>query len=895
LARKKKKSSRNDKERKKKGDLAREFDETSGGILSKFKIPDSPIQSNESTSSSVATSDIGSIATATDDDLEEEHHIEEEEQTPPVPPDLDVIPSDLNEGSSLDVIPSALNEGEPSPKGQPVGINNTSLSSPSTGGLTEMLQVCNTIHGEFTSLQNEVMSLLLSDNSTVQSLNISSSKQNQLKCDICQSTTHPTLRCKVLTEDSNTSHVSIEMIQILNKLKNKLDVEQRENALYISNLNANTASNLPLPPPRAAPLVKKGSDISNPNERQPTDGAVCQGSSEIITEQTPPLPPQSSNNAQQPAEGIKLDKFGNEINPEKDKIALNAFLTNPSGMNWEDLVRSMKKKTGLEALVGQELVIDLNDDNVSDLDADPQEDEGSYKYTGDLSCMGNILSNYMRRKKSEGNDDGDSTLCDPLCDDDTSISSKDDESEVRSWGGKESSEDEAEDEPENDLVEKVIACQLSPKEEVSPLRSPRQHDTLEKNIERVILGQDQEELKHMYEQEKQDKVNPKSSTQEEEAAAAAAAENKPIAPLSPPRSSSMTPRSRWAKARGGAVAAKRPNITSGSSSAFSPIKLSSPTTPITASLETTFDSSEFSDPFKSSSSFSSPQRVRSKSTPPSKFRSIEPPPSGSPQQEPFSPEPISPRPQRSPKRGRSVDSRAHHNVNVAPRIPSGPSEPPVLIMSMSADDESSYVDMDQPLLLGSTDRMDISAMKQESLLDEPPKIIPSVDDVDEETFHQQIRGATPSLLNDKDLAVAASTANNKKEEDTPSTVAPFPTSFDASETNNNRNLNKKNSSENGKAVLLGWVDDNGNLVYGEQEKEAASNRQKDSNELDAKQTLSTSLRSVTDHEEEVDDSVDGRRTPRLFILPQSLSINREKKVTCWEMAFHRIRRTKGEF
>jgi len=892
--------------------LAREFDETSGGILSKHlnhrnqQIPESPIQSNESTNSSVATSDIGSIATATDDDLEEEHHIEEEEQTPPVPPDLDVIPSDLNEGSSLDVIPSALNEGSPSSRDttlggdiQQVGNNNTSLST----GLTEKLQVCNTIHDEFTSLQNEVMSLLLSDHSTVQSLNISSTNhQNRLKCDICQSTTHPTLHCKVLTEDSNTNHVSIEMINVLNKLKNKLDVEQRKNALYISNSNANTASDLlpPQPPSRAAPMIiKKSSDISNPNERQPTDGAVCQGSSDIITEQTPPLP--SSNNAQQSAEGIKLDKFGNEINPEKDKVALNAFLTNPSGMNWEDLVRSMKKKTGLEALVGQELVIDLNDDNVSDLDADPQEDEGSYKYTGDLSCMGNILSNYMRRKKSEGNDDGDSTLCDPLCDD-TSISSKDDESDVRSWGGKESSEDEAEDEPENDLVEKVIACQLSPKEEVSPLRSPRQHDTLEKNIERVVLGQDQEELKHMYEQEKQDKVNPKSSTQEEEAAAAAAAENKPIAPLSPPRSSSMTPRSRRAKARGGAVAAKRPNITSGSSSAFSPIKLSSPTTPITASLETTFDSSEFSDLFKSSSSFSSPQRVRSKSTPPSKFRSIEPPPSGSPQQEPFSPEPISPRPQRSPKRGRSVDSRAHHNVNVAPKIPSSPlvikrvdpsSEPPVLIMSISAEDESSNVDMDQPLLL-STDEVDISAMKQESLLDEPPKIIPPVD-VDEETFHQQIRGATPSLLNDKDLATAASNTNKKKEEDTPSTVAPFPTSFGASEQNNNRT---KNSRENGKAVLLGWVDDNGNLVYGEQEKEAASNRLKDSNKLDARQTLSTSLRSGTDHDEvEVDGSVvdGGRRTPRLFILPQSLSVNREKKVSCWEMAFHRIRRTKGEF
>jgi len=215
-------------------------------------------------------------------------------------------------------------------------------------------------------------------------------------------------------------------------------------------------------------------------------------------------------------------------------------------------------------------------------------------------------------------------------------------------------------------------------------------------------------------------------------------------------------------------------------------------------------------------------------------------------------------------------------------------------MSMSAEDESSNVDMDQPLLL-STDEVDISAMKQESLLalDKLPKIMPSVD-VDEETFHQQIRGATPSLLNDKDLATATSTTN-KKEEDTPSTVAPFPTSFDASEQNNNRNLKKKNSSENGKAVLLGWVDDNGNLVYGEQEKEAASNRQKDSNELGAKQTLSTSLRSGTDHEEEVDDSVDGRRTPRLFILPQSLSVNREKKVSCWEMAFHRIRRTKGEF
>jgi len=241
-------------------------------------------------------------------------------------------------------------------------------------------------------------------------------------------------------------------------------------------------------------------------------------------------------------------------------------------------------------------------------------------------------------------------------------------------------------------------------------------------------------------------------------------------------------------------------------------------------------------------------------------------------------------------------------VNVAPKIPSSPlvikrvdpsSEPPVLIMSISAEDESSNVDMDQPLLL-STDEVDISAMKQESLLDEPPKIIPPVD-VDEETFHQQIRGATPSLLNDKDLATAASNTNKKKEEDTPSTVAPFPTSFGASEQNNNRT---KNSRENGKAVLLGWVDDNGNLVYGEQEKEAASNRLKDSNKLDARQTLSTSLRSGTDHDEvEVDGSVvdGGRRTPRLFILPQSLSVNREKKVSCWEMAFHRIRRTKGEF
>ena len=145
-----------------------------------------------------------------------------------------------------------------------------------------------------------------------------------------------------------------------------------------------------------------------------------------------------------------------------------------------------------------------------------------------------------------------------------------------------------------------------------------------------------------------------------------------------------------------------------------------------------------------------------------------------------------------------------------------------------------------------------------------------------------------------------------------STVAPFPTTFDTVGDNTNNS-----GRENAKTVVLGWVDNEGNLVLDSGKKkpavaidEADSMGKSNSNKLVEKSLSTTTATSttVTDSsnrskslsssnvgEQEVEGSDSSVIAPPILsILPGSRSVNL-KAPSCWQMAWHRVRITRGEF
>ena len=771
---------------------------------------------------------------------------------------------------------------------------SSSKSAVDYNKLSDKLQLCNNILQEFSTLQNEVMSLLMSNPSTAHSLFSSKQKQQQQgnKCEVCSSTIHPTIRCTVLTDD-DTRHVSPEMLHKLELLKSRLESEKRE-------IDNNNNNGMRLPPPR-----RLDSEISQPNERMLTDGAVCLG------QEISPL-----STANDGGEDVNQDGDGNNKPPGKE--VLNAFLSSPTGLNWEDLVRSMKKPTGLEALVGQELIFNLDDDDVSDMgDSDDGGHHHTNKYVGDLGCMGNILTSYIK-KKSEGTYGGnDNDIGPSIADTDASLGSI----STKCWEVPKGNVDNEEKDVLKRIVTKVItgqvvvndddeeeaAAAVAPKQQ-SPPRTPRRspprtsdRNSLERKIERVV------------------------TKQEKQVAA------KTITPLAPPPRTNSSLRSKWSSNKGGrSVWGRSSAITSRIGSAFSPIKASwdpltiTPTTPSTT-LDATFDSS--------GSAFTSPlRRNSSTSSLPSGPTTFSPIEAHSNPQQPLHPDPISPKAQRSPSRSSSSDPSTRQDVHVAPRLPSSvaaqraerqlfsesdPSDPPILMMQMSADDNdessSAILDLKQPLLSDNMDETDHSAMKQESLLlVEPPMMRRTSDDVNDEDFCNHIRGATPSLDMLLDDKVKDATKKNDGKKDYASTVAPFPTTFDTVGNNTNNS-----GRENAKTVVLGWVDNEGNLVLDSGKKkpavtidEADSMGKSNSNKLvekslyttatsttvtDSSSNRSKSLSSSNVGEQEVEGSDSSVIAPPILsILPGSRSVNL-KAPSCLQMAWHRVRKTRGEF
>ena len=750
------------------------------------------------------------------------------------------------------------------------------------------MSYCNMI----TTLQNEVTSLLMSNPSTVQSL---CSKSQTQQCELCcaNTNTHPTVRCTILTQDPN--YVTLEHISRLENLREKLVKEQKENDSVFH---------------FSAQSPKKNGEKRLRNSTL-TDGAVDNDDRSHVSSLTDHPPPLNFN--------TPLQQLGNEDNlPGKTPPPeLNAFLTSPTGMHWEDLVRSLKKKTGLEALIDKELIINLDEDDVSDM-GDSREGN---KYVGDMDCMGDVMKNYIKDKEAGG-------------DDDSSLGGFEDENDLSSIDDSKSSHEPKEEvvvgaeEEEGESSPPRGAATNKPSPDDSPRRVHSQRakslprESLEKKIERVVTEQ-----QALEEQEQQMIMTGNKAT---------------IIPLTPPpRSKSLTPRR------------KCQHITSGIGSAFSPIIKkngnSNPNTPATTAMESTFDSSyEFS-----SSAYSSPTRRRGSSCGPIKFSPIEPPHTNSPQSSIHQVEPISPKAQRSPKRIIAVD--------VAPRVSSSsivskqrraqrrqfesdPSDPPISInVSMSADEITTTTtgsrsnsavadddDMKQPLLLdGTSDEvMDTSPLPVEvTAIEEqvgPPLMpIPAPNEgLDEEdSFYQHIRGENNSLdVLDVKLE-AEDDVNNGNDKDDASTVVPFPTSWDADGNENDDNktgseTNNVGVREQSKTVLLGWVDDDGNVVYGCEEDPTKSPGNKDSGEVvnndnigdlnkNSLSTSTTAAESITvgdslkskSNEVEIEGSISSTAVvapPILCILPESLSANR-KNPTCWQMTRHRLCRTKGEF
>jgi len=240
------------------------------------------------------------------------------------------------------------------------------------------------------------------------------------------------------------------------------------------------------------------------------------------------------------------------------------------------------------------------------------------------------------------------------------------------------------------------------------------------------------------------------------------------------------------------------------------------------------------------------------------------------------------------------------------------------MMQMSADDNdessSAIIDIKQPLLSDNMDETDHSAMKQESLLlVEPPMMRRTSDDVNDEDFYNHIRGATPSLDTLLDDKVKDATKKNDGKKGDASTVAPFPTTFDTVGDNTNNS-----GRENAKTVVLGWVDNEGNLVLDSGKKkpavtidEAASDsmgksysnnlvekslsRTATSTTVTDSSNRSKSLSSSNVGEQEVEGSDSSVIAPPILsILPGSRSVNL-KAPSCWQMAWHRVRITRGEF
>mmetsp|Transcript_27891 Transcript_27891/g.59492 ORF Transcript_27891/g.59492 Transcript_27891/m.59492 type:complete len:1002 (-) Transcript_27891:169-3174(-) len=786
------------------------------------------------------------------------------------------------------------------------------------------------------SLQNDLMGLMMNNPTMVHSLS-----SNQGPCDICQHDDHATLRCRVLTDEQVSQKVLGRLIQS----KQRLEKEQQarcsaspKNDHVTKEQEHNGKRAEKAAATLALPLISQNNDT--PPKPNPTPQTTTTTTKEELVVNTAAI-----------TAGLAI----NTPPPE-----LNAFLTSPTGFNWEDLVRSLKNtqpKQSSLPLLNTMIIVNLDDDAISALGGDDGYNgnnvgnngkSNKYSYVGDNECMGNVVvASHMEQGYNANGNDHDEY--DEEDDDEVSTSSSISSKSMkkllnnnRAQGEKETGDDLVK------LVERVITGKMTKEEgttdsilgktvvggvgecrkeeryisssspavsstsrrrPTSPRSKSLPRDSLERIIEKVIT----EQQIQMNGNGNGGTITTSTFKPEQKEAAGKKKKIPPLGP--PPRSKSLSPRKKWNPKNINSDRQKVSRIVGSSiGSAFSPIKASSsgntsspccsPTTPGTAA-ETTFDHSSSSSSRMSTPANNNNDSRRKRDDDLLVFSPIERHAPNSPLILP--PEPISPKARRSPRRVGSSN-----NVHVAPRMQSSsssspsaaavrrraeeratrqrncdsPSDPP-MIMAVSTDEITITSNTDE-LLLMLKQHGDKLAATPLAVVDPPLLTMSTSEEVDKQhdevhddetgdSFYHQIRGRQNLLDDEHDndaLALLAAAAfeggDGGKRDDGSGTVAPFPTCWDAATAAADGNIINRNSINvpNEYGVVDEAIDN-------------SSGSPKNVSKKNSVCTTSATTATTT-------------TSTMTIILPESLSINK-RNPTCWQITRHRVRRTKGEF
>ncbi|KAL7539406.1 hypothetical protein ACHAWF_006398, partial [Thalassiosira exigua] len=497
---------------------------------------------------------------------------------------------------------------------------------------------------------------------------------------------------------------------------------------------------------------------------------------------------------------------------------LGAFLSSPTGMNWEDLVRSLKAEREAErgsTLLNREIAFRDDEDDVSELGCEEGRRRGGDGGRG------------FDEEESDGSSTGSSASSEP------------------SWRGPRDDKREKADVAVGDLLGRTAdGSEASPhRARRHRVKSPPQ-DALTRRIERIVTEQQ----------------SPGGTTRD----------RTPRIP--PPRSvgKSASPR----RPPGPHTLGGRPG------SAFSPVRRP-PSTGGTA------PASSAPSPALGASATST---TASRSSPLATFRTIERHPRSPPQATSHVAAPVPVSPEGSPRRGRV--RAGPQDVDVPPRVAAAgrrggrrrrdgsPSDPPIL-MCPSADEASAADDDNHGgNELRSPD--DVAAGPLGRLRLQPPASEGS-DGVDggetgegdgmkaeeekeeDDSFYQRIRGASPprdfSQIGDVSGQGSRQGSVECAESD------PFPTTL--WEGVERARVNASQDADDGGSPLgkASPAARNGTSTI-------ADSRDKPAGPIGA--------------------SADMDKDASLLILPESLSVNR-RQPTCWQVARHRIRKTKCEF
>ena len=538
----------------------------------------------------------------------------------------------------------------------------------------------------------------------------------------------------------------------------------------------------------------------------------------------------------------------NKIPPKE----LESFLNCPTGLNWEDLVRSLKQKREGK-LINATIELDTGDCDVSELGSR----EGNY-YSGDYDVDWNDddANGERRRSGGGGSDEEEDDDEHSFASDISSISDeslcfgrrretergvmeqmlkraiiKKKSSEKHAIPPRQITADKAAVEEEGNVNRSDTDREQVASAKSSPKRSPPQtkslpRDSLRRKIEKVIRGQQAET-------QKEDHHEPASPKQKQ----SSPGRMPKISP--PPATARGRLKSRTRQPSRAEIASNNPSpkltikLGGNIGSAFTPVK--SPGTPATDETMMTCDSEALlATPKSSYSHATSPKSMASPGsrsgisetnfTPIAHKRNLSSSQLNLLQQpEIVAPQPVTPKP-ITPPRPSSAKRCSPRDVDVAPRVmkhrrDESPSDPPLLYMSPSGEEEESNNNNNN----GEGD-----------------------DDgngTEDDSFFYKIRGGVD------------------------------PSNDEGGATNLSEIFRTNDGNEGGNGV------DYTPFATGQWEN--------DHGDVDEQQ-----LTEAQEGEVEVASSSEG--TVRISILPESLSINR-RNPTCWQVTRHRVRRTKGEF